>query len=147
VGGKGNDSYLARPGTSSLIADSGSDAGNSLSATGVGLFDANTRLATIETGKTLVLDNAVSQTRVYLYDWLNPIQQLQMFTLSDGVFSRQQLQARLTTLGAAVRDYSWAQWDAQFSGGRLSSLGLSTAATIDALAATYQTIDAAGPGT
>jgi len=144
IGGKGNDAYVVNPGKNCLIADYGSDPANSISASGVGLFDPGTAVATIDKGKTLVVDNPSSKTRVYFYDWQNPVNRIQTIALSDGNYSFQQAQARVAALGAQVPDYTWAQWDALNCGGALAKLGLASSGAVDALASYYRNVDSAG---
>lgn len=95
IGGQGDDQYVVNPGYSCMVVDFNTSltSRNSLTALGLGFFDPNTVVATIDSGKTLAVDNQVSRTSILLYDWKNLANQLQSIAFSDGTYDFQQIQA------------------------------------------------------
>ena len=146
IGGAGDDTYNVAAGRNALIADFGSSLGstNRLTALGIGLFDLNTVASTIDNQKTLVIENELTRTLVYFYDWQNPVNRIQTISLSDGNFTFQQIQSTIASLGASIIDYTWAGWGAYLGDNGLANLGLSQPGAVDSLASYYQSVSALG---
>lgn len=144
IGGSGNDSYTLPSGRSTLIADFGGDTADSFAAPGLSLNGANTRFARLEGGRHLVISDSTSNTRVYFYDWQSSGNAIESFQLSDGTFNNQQIQQKLTSLGASVNDSSWANWDTQFGNNQLTNVGFGTGTSVDRLISFYRAVDTSG---
>jgi len=144
IGGSGNDSYDLPSGRSTLIADLGGDAADSLTSTALSLNGASTRYATLDGGRHLVISDSGSNTRVYLYDWQSTSNKIESFQLADGTFSFQQLQQKVTALGSSVPNSTWESWDSQFGNNQLATISLASGASVDRLINFYRAVDSSG---
>jgi hypothetical protein len=146
IGGAGDDIYNIAAGRNALIADFGSspDSNNRLTALGIGLFDLNSVASTIDNRKTLVIENELTRTLVYFYDWQNPVNRIQTISLSDGNFTFQQIQSTIGSLGSSIVDYTWAGWGAYLGDNALANLGLAQPGAVDSLASYYQSVNTQG---
>ena len=95
-------------------------------------------------GRHLVITDSTTNTRLSLYDWQNNSNKIESFQLTDGTFSFQQLQQKVTSVGASVVDSSLASWDTTQGASQLTNLGLGTSASLDSLISSYKTVDLAG---
>jgi hypothetical protein len=144
IGGSGNDSYDLPSGRSSLIADLGGDAADSLSSTALSLNGANTKFGTLEGGRHLVISDSFTNSRAYIYDWQSNSNKIEFFQLADGSFNFQQLQQKVTSLGATVTDLNWASWDTQFGKSQLTNAGFASGAMVDKLFSFYNVVSSSG---
>ena len=144
IGGSGNDSYNLPSGRSSLIADLGGDAADSLSSTALSLNGANTKFGTLEGGRHLVISDSFTNSRAYIYDWQSNSNKIEFFQLADGTFNFQQLQQKVTSLGATVIDLNWASWDTQFGKSQLTNAGFASGAMVDKLFSFYNVVSSSG---
>jgi hypothetical protein len=58
-----------------------------------------------------VLRDSASNSRPCLYDCQSASNRIESFQLADGSVSLAQVQQKVTTLGAAVTNSTWASWD------------------------------------
>jgi hypothetical protein len=144
IGGSGNDSYDLSSGRSSLIADLGGDAADSLSSTALSLNGANTKFGTLEGGRHLVISDSVANSRAYIYDWQSNSNKIEFFQLADGAFSFQLLQQKVISLGASVTDSNWSSWDTQFGKSQLTNAGFASGASVDKLFSFYNVVSSSG---
>ena len=144
IGGAGNDSYVLPSGKSTLIADFGGDAADLFASTGLSLNGASTKFGTLEGGRHLVIIDLTTNTRLSLYDWQNNSNKIESLQLTDGTFSFQQLQQKVTSLGASVTDSTLASWDTTQGASQLTNLGFGNGARLDSLISSYKTGDLAG---
>ena len=144
IGGTGSDKYVLPMGKTAIIADEGSSTGDSLTALGLAFNRISTFVATLEGGRHLIIDDASTGSRIYLMNWKDSNNQIEAITLADGSNSYAQVQQKIQLLGK-LTDYTWAQWDSQFSSGSpLTTLGIASSAAIDSLSNYYRNISNAG---
>ena len=131
-------------GTTGVIADEGSSAGDSLTALGLGFNMTSTVASTLEGGRHLVIDDDLSGNLIYFLDWKDTKNQIETVTLADGTYSFVEVQQKIQSLGT-LPDFSWAQWDKQFSyGSPLTALGIASSSAIDSFSTYYRSISNAG---
>ncbi|MCP9833924.1 MULTISPECIES: Calx-beta domain-containing protein [unclassified Cyanobium] len=144
MGGSGHDSYRLAAGRSTLVIDNGVDSTDSITALGLSLNVGTTTLNTLEGGQHLVFSDRATNSRLYLYDWQNASNRIETFQFADGSFSFQQLQQKVTSLGASLTDATWANWDSQFGNGQLTQIGFASGAAMDNLISYYKAVDTSG---
>ena len=144
IGGTGSDKYVLPDGTTAIIADEGNTGGDSLTALGLAFNRPSTVAATLEGGRHLIIDDSSTGSRIYLMDWTKSANQIETITLADGRHSFAQVQQKIQSLGS-LKDYTWAQWDSQFSpGSPLTRLGIASSSAIDNFSNYYRTVSNGG---
>jgi hypothetical protein len=107
VGGSGDDHYDMGSQSGLMTISETSGATDRLTATGLGVTRATTFFSTMEGGRHLFVYDTASGQGVLQLDWLNPAHRVEIFTLSEGTFSFEQIVSFLLTSPNYRGDYTW----------------------------------------
>ena len=143
IGGSGSDSYVVPSGKTVIVADKGSSAGDRLNSLGFSFNRTSTTASTLEGGRHLVIDDSSTGSRIYILDWKDATNIIEIVALADATYSFDQMQQKIESLGA-LPDYSWAQWDSLLGGSELTMLGIASSSAIDNFSAFYRSISGGG---
>jgi hypothetical protein len=108
VGGQGSDTYMASPGGTTTVIDNGGTA-DTLVATGLGLTNPNTFVATTNAGQHLIAADLDSGQAVLVADWASTGNQIETVQLADGTYSIDEIQTAITTSPNNLGDVSTRQ--------------------------------------
>jgi deoxyadenosine/deoxycytidine kinase len=143
IGGSGSDSYVVPSGKTVIVADEGSSAGDRLNSLGFSFNRTSTTASTLEGGRHLVIDDSSTGSRIYILDWKDATNIIEIVALADATYSFDQMQQKIESLGS-LPDYSWAQWDSLLGGSELTMLGIASSSAIDNFSAFYRSISGGG---
>jgi len=139
IGGSGDDSYFVPNGTSALITEQGgNDPLDELIAKSVNT--SRSKFATLEGGRHLGIFDQTTNTSLFIYDWQQESNRIEVFTMQDRAYTFDQFKQAVIPTGQVVPDLTWGQWDQQFGIGHISHIGLAQGVTLAKLAETYSSI-------
>src|SRR5579871_96937 len=106
MGGTGADTYnlnsVTNPNAAIFIDDDGNSAGDTITATGIGLSRSTTSAYLID-GRHLWLTDSASGESFIVIDWTTAANQIETWNLSDGTYTYAQMQAAM----AHVPSIAW----------------------------------------
>ena len=139
IGGPGDDSYRVPGATSALIVEQGgNDTLDELIATSINT--SRSKFATLEQGRHLGIFDQTTNTSLFIYDWQQQANRIEVFTMQDRAYTFDQFKQAVIPAGKALPDLTWGQWDQQFGIGHISHIGLAEGITLTKLAETYSTL-------
>ena len=104
VGGSDSDRYQVADDSGAIVLENGNSGGDRLTATGIG-FNRETSLVVTIDNRHLVGVDVESMQWVIIIDWQRPENQIELFELSDGSFTYDQIANHAQITGAVNR--SW----------------------------------------